>query len=544
MTSATADDAVRVPARDHAPATGRGDAWWVSGPLAPLLVGVVGTLLVALGSWRTSLWFDEAVTASAATRSPAELADMVRNVDAVHGLYYLLMQAWVDVAGVSAFSLRLPSAIAVGVAAAGTCALGRRLAGPGVGLVAAGVLVLLPRVAWMGMEARSTALTAAVAVWATWCLVRAVERPGTRTGTARWVAYGLVMAGGVALNIYVALLLGAHAVSLLLVTRARRTWVAWLLSAAAAVAVSAPVVIESRRQAAQLGGVELPLPQMVRSVAVNQWFLGATPSADADGGAPQAGLGAGDLLTTPWLLAALALALLGWLLVARGVLPLRTDGALSPTVVWALPWLVVPSVVAVAYSAVATPVYHPRYLAFCAPALALLVAAGVARIRRRWVAVAVVVAFVVLAGVVAASQRGPYGKSGYDWAQVARVVEDRKVAGDAVYYGPRTPPQGEVVRKSARLVANAYPGAFAGLQDVTLDRPAGEAAGIMGTSVPLADRVDALTSVDRLWVVRWDDYPADEVAAEDALLADAGLVPQESWHPSTTELTLYVRADG
>ena len=41
-----------------------------------------------------SLWFDEAATISAATRSVPELWQMVHNIDAVHGPYYLLMHGW------------------------------------------------------------------------------------------------------------------------------------------------------------------------------------------------------------------------------------------------------------------------------------------------------------------------------------------------------------------------------------------------------------------------------------------------------------------
>jgi mannosyltransferase len=503
----------------------------------PVLLGLAAAVLVALGSWRTSLWFDEAVTASAAQRSLGDLGAMVRQVDAVHGLYYLLMHGWTEVAGQSAFALRLPSALAVGGATAGVYVLTRRLVDARVALLAAVVLVLLPRVTWMGMEARSTALAALLAVWMTWFVVRAVD-----LGRARWwVAYGALTAVGVALNIYVALLLAAHAVSLLLRVRSLRTWGAWGASALAGLVVAAPVVVESRAQAGQLGGVELPLLQMVRSVVVNQWFLGATPSADADGGAPQAGLGAGDLASTPWLLAAVLLAVLSWGLVVLGALPARGERRLPEHVVWAAPWLVVPSVLALAYTVVATPIYHPRYLAFCAPAVALLAGAGIARLRRRGARVAVVVTVVVLSLVVALSQRGPFSKSGYDWAFTAGVVDEHRQPGDAVYYGPRTVPEGDVVRKSQRLVASAYPHAFDGLTDVTLHEPAGPAAWIMGTSVPLADRSTALRDVDRLWVLRWDDYPAAAVADEDATLARAGLVPQREWHESITRLTLYAR---
>ena len=177
---------------------------------------------------------------------------------------------------------------------------------------------------------------------------------------------------------------------------------------------------------------------------------------------------------------------------------------------------------------VATPIYHPRYLAFCAPAVALLVAAGIARLPRRGARAAVVVAVVVLSLVVAVSQRGPFAKSGYDWAYAAGVVADHRQPGDAVYYGPRTVPEGDVVRKSQRLVASGYPEAFEGLTDVTLLEPAGPAAWLMGTSVPLAERADALRDVDRLWVLRWDDYPRPASPTRMPRLPTPGSSPSRS----------------
>ncbi len=78
------------------------------------------------GNWIPSLWHDEAATISAATRSLPELLHLLRTVDAVHGLYYGLMHLWTSLAGTSPFAVRLPSAIAAGLAVAALVLLMQR----------------------------------------------------------------------------------------------------------------------------------------------------------------------------------------------------------------------------------------------------------------------------------------------------------------------------------------------------------------------------------------------------------------------------------
>ena len=84
-------------------------------------------MLCAAASWIPSLWGDEAATLLSAKRPLGSLLGMLTHVDAVHGLYYLVMHGWIRLAGESPFALRLPSALAVGAAvAAVTLIAGRR----------------------------------------------------------------------------------------------------------------------------------------------------------------------------------------------------------------------------------------------------------------------------------------------------------------------------------------------------------------------------------------------------------------------------------
>lgn len=118
-------------------------------------MAVLAVLVSAAGAARPSLWFDEAATISAPTRTVGELWRMVANIDAVHGLYYLLMHSWFTVFPATEFAARLSSAVAAGFAAAGVVVLGRQMSGRAVAVTAGVIFATLPRVTWAGTETRS-----------------------------------------------------------------------------------------------------------------------------------------------------------------------------------------------------------------------------------------------------------------------------------------------------------------------------------------------------------------------------------------------------
>lgn len=497
---------------------GRGTTW---------ALAAFATLLSALGSWHPSLWSDEAATISAAQRGYGDLLRMVDHIDAVHGTYYALMHPWVALVGTSPLGLRLPSALAVGAAVAGVHVLAGRLAGPRVALLAALATALLPRVTWAGVEARPFALAMALGVWATVLLESAVRRGGA----ARWTGYAVLLGLGAAINMYVALLGVAHALTLVAL-RERRVLRPLLLAGVGAAAIVSPVLALAAGQSGQLGVQRRGPLGLARDVLVDQWFLGETPTPTTASGASGV-----DLLdpTTLWKPAAVVLALVGWSLVVTAVVRRRRHPAL---VAWALPWLVLPPLVVLAASVASPDLYNSRYFAICAPALALLVGAALADLRTR-TAVAAATALVVLAAPVYVSQRTVTAKSGADWSMVATELQGRTHPGDAVYFGPRDDLVDGVAKRSLRTASIAYPEPYRGLVDVTLiDSPA-DGATLFGTSAALATRVDRLADVDTLWVVRRQDRAA-EAEQDDRLLAELGFTVADRWDgPQTQVLELH-----
>ncbi len=505
---------------------------------APVVLGVLATVLSLVGSWRVSFWTDEAATLSAADRSLPQLDDLTRSVDAVHGVYGAMMHAWISVAGASPFAVRLPSAVAVGVATAGVYVLGRQLLGSRGALVAAVAFMLLPRVTGMGIEARSFAMTLAAAVWAT---VVVVAMCRSRQHRLVWlaVAYAAVVGFGTALNLYVVLLLAAHGVSLLVVRPRRAVWGAWVAASAAAVVLAAPAVLRSVAQSGQLGVPQLGPVTLARNVLVNQWFLGITP---ADGSS-------GEML---WTVGAVAAAGLAWGLVGWAALHLlrrsgqgesrdepgawRRQPGVRAAWCWSVPFFVVPTLLVVAYAVVAAPeAYNARYLTFCAPGLALTLGAAATLLRRRQ-ALALGLVFVVAVTPVVVSQRTVTAKGGADWVLAADRVSTLAEPGDVVYFAPQRGENDDGQHKTRRELAIAYPRAFAGLTDLTLRQTPAESGTLWGVSDTLEEAEPRLAGVDRLWVLY--SNKTETTGQDRERLAGLGFSPtvEESWGQTTVLL--------
>ncbi|MFJ3975556.1 hypothetical protein [Streptomyces sp. NPDC090021] len=187
------------------------------------------------------MWRDESVTWQVAHRSPGAIWDLLGRVDAVHGLYYVLMHGVFQVWDGGLWALRLPSVAATALAAAGVAAVAHRLVGERAALIAGCAYAVLPPVQMYAQEGRSYALVAAAVVWATYLMLR-----------ERWAAYTVVLLIGCWLHEFAALALLAHAFT----ARHARGW-RW--SAATVVALLLPLAAVSVRQAhQQLGWLGRP----------------------------------------------------------------------------------------------------------------------------------------------------------------------------------------------------------------------------------------------------------------------------------------------
>ena len=324
----------------------------------------------------------------------------------MHGLYYFVMHGWFLIFPPTEFWSRLPSCLAVGGAAAGIVVLGKQFSTRSVAVCAAIVFAILPRTTWAGIEARSYALSALAAVWLTVLLVAAARR----NRPALWTLYAVFLVVSTLLNLFVVLLVLAHAVVVAVLAGKRSTVVRFVAASAAALVLVAPFLAFTRTQIAQVNWISPPSLGTVVDIAQEQYFDHSVPFA---------------------VLAGVVLAASVWLpRKGSGV----WDGGNRRLALVALAWTALPTAVLLVYSVWREPVYYPRYLFFTAPGMALLLGVSIVTVARTKERIAAVLAAFALAATpnYLFVQRGPYAKEGMDFSQIADVITEHAAPGDCL----------------------------------------------------------------------------------------------------------------
>lgn len=441
------------------------------------LVALFAVVVSAAGAARPSLWFDEAATISAGTRTIPQLWGLLGNIDAVHGAYYLLMHGWFAVFPATEFWTRFSSCLAVGIAAAGVVTLARLFVGRSAAVTAGVVFAILPRMTWAGIEARSYALTAAAAVWLTVLLVAAVRRQ--RVGL--WVGYGAGLALATVLNVFLVLLVLVHA-AFVATAGSRRSVTGWAAATAATLLAVTPFLLFCRTQIAQVRWIAPLSPDTFAEILQEQYFDHSLPFAVC----------AGVLLALP--------------LVFRRLRP--TEPGAHALVRLTLAWMVLPTAVLLLYSAVAEPIYYPRYLSYTSPAMALLLGVcivAVVRTRERATA-AIAVLAVAATGNFLFGQRGPYAKEGMDFSQVADVVTAHAAPGDCLVMDNTT----TWMPGPIRPLTAARPAAYAKLIDPGRGRRAAERNRLWDAHLGIQGVAEQVRACTVLWTVSERDRSVPE----------------------------------
>jgi mannosyltransferase len=458
---------------------------------APWLVPAVATGAVAsIGMGRPGLWTDELATWGMATAPWHEFWPVLRYVDAVLAPYYVLMHLWVSAFGDSDIALRMPSLLAMVGSAAMIGVIGRRLAGPSVGLVAGIVFAVLPSTTRFAAEARPFALSAFVACLATLLLLRACERPGWLP----WLGYGVTMVVLGWVHVVALLLLAGHAWTVL--SWRRRAWWPFVAAAAAACAASVPILIFGVRQRQQVAYV--PPVGFNTAIPYGQVLFGGLALAVVIG----------------------ALALFS--------LPLRLPAAVFTA------WAVVPPVALVLVSQ-ALPMFLSRYLIFTTPGWALLAGAALVRIRMPLLCAAIAV-LIVLGLPDQIPLRTPGGHS-QATNQIATVLLANEQPGDAIAYADNEP----VGSWTARDAVAHYVPANRRPSDVLAITPQRHNGQLLATECP--DPSLCLDGVQRLWVVRMGtlDDPLTGMGVDKEPLLRQQFRVVRIWYPTGITLALLQR---
>ena len=461
-------NATTGPASDVAEPDGGGRSRRPAGGLLALVVGLVAGVLYVIEVDRPSPWRDEIATLDAARRSAGGILALTAHVDAVHAAYYLLTHAVAHVlpGPVSVLDGRLVSVVAMALAAGLTVLLGRDSDRLATGVAAGLFLAVSPLVSRYAQEARPFATATALAVLASWLLVRAVRGPWWT-----WVLYAVAVAALGTVEVLALGLLLAHAAGVL--ATARRRLLPWLAASVVAVAAVSPLLRLVTGQRDQLATLTTPT---VRDLAD---FLVRQP-----------GSGAGVVVAAA---AAVYLAWRTWrdrrgaLAGGQAVPSLGVAGWVLP-VVWAV---VVPAVVWAV--SLYQPLFRDRYLVFAVPGTALVVGRVLARLPRSAVGqptAALAVLFVVAAAGLPTQReiRGPAGH-GEDVEALDVLIRRVREPGDAVVFAPRY----------AQRVVGLDPSVWHGLPDRTADP--GSAGRILlvesaGTGGPTAAARDVVAGVE------------------------------------------------
>ncbi|WP_203980537.1 glycosyltransferase family 39 protein [Planotetraspora silvatica] len=439
---------------------------------------VVIPAVVALGAgiWgvdRGSMWHDEATSFTVARRSLPALWDTLGQVDAVHGLYYLLLHpllALVSGPELGEIVLRVPSVLATGVAAAGVAAVAAHTASSWTGLLAGLSYATTPVVSYYAQEGRSYAMVTAAVVLATLFLAKAVSEPRRPRW---WALYGAAVAVGCLLNVFAVFALPAHAVTLLVSRAGRVALGRWALACAAGLVPAAPLAWVSSEQRGQVG-----------------WLMRPGWESAADLVTRFAGTGASLVITVG--------------LVVLAFLPRRpAEDAASvtprlPLLALAAPMAILPPAALLAVSQV-RPFYQDRYVLYAVIGLAWLAGAGLAAIGRlsRWNAPGIVVACVLLGAttVLALPSQADVRRIASrndDPAGAARVIREGARPGDAVLFLPM----------GRRIVADAYPEDFTAVREVALTRTAAQVGALISQEIPAREVAAALDGVPRVWAIQ------------------------------------------
>jgi mannosyltransferase len=451
-----------------------------------LIVSVLAAAVSLAGAAQPSFWYDEAATISASySRSLGQLWQMLGNVDAVHGLYYLLMHGWFQIFPPTEFWSRAPSGLAAGGAAAGIVVLGKQFSSRTVALSAGVLCGILPRTTWAGIEARPYAMSMMAAVWLTVLLVAAARRESRWY----WLCYGIALALSILLDMYLALVLLAHVVFMCTCRRTRTVLIPFAVTSGLTVCALAPFMFEVVGQVQQIKWIAPIGRRTIEDVLVQQYFERSPPFA-----------------------------VLSALVVVSAIVVWRwTSAELSATdrelLILAAAWLVIPTALIVIWSAAAHPIYTPRYLSFTTPAMALVLGVCIGALAvKPWVATVLVTLFALAATPnYIRAQRNPYAKYGMDYSQIADLITAKAAPGDCLLVNDTV----TFMPAPMRPLMAARPDAYRKLIDLTLWQRATDRNDVFDTNLIPEVVARPLSRCGVVWIITQADnsMPAHEQGA-------------------------------
>lgn len=362
--------------------------WWPSF-LSAVLTGIVAFW----GMGGPQFWFDETATISAVQRPLSSLVELLGDVDAVHGLYYLLMYPWAAIFGTSEVAMRTPSALALMVTTFVLTRIGMNYARRFtphrvvfVGLLTGVIVSVLPGLSWTGQDARGYAFSAMSVTLAWWCF----ERFAITHRAWLVVGFTVAMAAAAGFSLYALFTLPVFFARTL--RWGRKAIVQFFVACAAVGVACLPLAYIGSLQSEQVSWINLSVRQVLYAMAYRVFFI-----------SPRNHRGEYVELTlsiAPYL----AILAVGVVLLGLALSKAR----------WMMVWIgclvFFPFAVVVVAQLAGGQYFQERYLAFTGPAASLLIALGLAAVPWRAVGVVLAAVFAGLSFPSLLAQNGPYAK--------------------------------------------------------------------------------------------------------------------------------------
>jgi mannosyltransferase len=370
-----------------------------------LIIAVAAMLRIYLLGAKI-FWFDECVGVEIARLDWFNFARILWRREANMSLYYLFLRLWLHLGDTPTF-LRSLSVIFALATIPAIYLLGRRIFDSRTGLIAAILMALNAYHIRYSQEARSYALTVLLCVLSSLFFVESLENPTRRVRLAHILTSSLAVYA----HFFAALLILAQYLSLRFIDvtkipeQTRKNW-RWIGLGILPVAI---FVVSTGA-----GPLSWIPPPSLRGLWVFAIFLTGNE---------------GPLLVTVSVIACVAAVLPVFL--KKPTLWLSWD---SWRYWFLVLWLVFPVLITVAIS-FARPLFLARYFVLCLPALNLLVAAGLARLRWFWLLTPALLVFVVLSlrGTVSYYERD-FDLRRDNWPDASQYLLSNARPGDAIVF--------------------------------------------------------------------------------------------------------------
>lgn len=307
------------------------------------------SLLLCLYHGGVRLWYDEYASLAMATLPRSEFFQILAAREANMMLYYVLLRIW-TIFGDGSLFVRLPTIIFAVLSVPLIFLVGRKLFGASTGLVASVFLAVNTYHVRYAQEARAYSLAVFLVLLSTYVLIRLIERPSWGAASAYAVSISLAIFS----HIFCVLVLISHLAVLL--PRARHA--------------------AGRRHA-------LPVVALVAAITLPYWILVVRNSSVPITWIPPMswGMFQGFLVQLSGNAGLRAVQFYGVLIIlAVFVAAPGARAAGKANEGWqdslVLGWFALPILITVLFSVCLRPVFWPRYLIICLPAMLLLAARG------------------------------------------------------------------------------------------------------------------------------------------------------------------------